>query len=456
MKDKFGYDWSNIKGTQFWRLPHVGRRMFFRHVATALSGYFLLPSRRMETVAKAAVTPIGTAKNCIFVLLTGAPSHVDTFDLKEGAWTPAYFNPTSYGDLRFPQGLMPNLANQLDSIAFVRSVRAWATAHGIAQTWVQIGRNPVSGLSKIAPHIGSVVAMELGGKPGDRTLPAFISLNASDGPGAGYFPTDDAPFYINPNGNGLTNSTHPGGSDVLDRRFGMKMDIDTELEADPQLGPGTADVFQASLSARKLMYNGAVNSVFNFDQNTRNAYGNSGFGNACVAARNLLRANLGTRFIQISFGSWDHHVNIYAPNTNLQSMARQFDAGLGALIADLKRDGTLDQTLIVALGEFGRTVGPLNQNNGRDHHLQQSALFAGAKIRGMRAVGATDSIGASIADPGWHMGREVKPEDIEATIYSALGIDWTTVRHDDPFNRGFEYVPTNEQFPFDAINELWG
>jgi Protein of unknown function (DUF1501) len=455
MKDRFGFDWSKIKGTQFWRSPHVGRRTFFRHLATALSGYYLLPTRPMENIAKAAVTPMGTAKNCIFVLLTGAPSHIDTFDLKEGSWTPSYFNPTTYGDLRFPQGLMPNLANQLDSIALVRSSRAWATAHGLAQTWVQIGRNPASGLSKIAPHIGSVVAMELGAKPENRTLPPFISLNAADGPGAGYFPADDAPFYVSPNGAGITNATNPSGSDVLDRRYGMKLDIDAELEADPQLGPGTIDVYNMNLSARRMMYNNAVTQVFNFDQNTRNAYGNSSFGNACITARNLLRSNLGTRFIQISFGSWDHHVNIYAPNSNLQSMAKQFDSGLGSLIADLKADGTLDQTLIVAMGEFGRTVGPLNLNAGRDHHPQQSAFFAGAKVRGMRAIGATDSTGAAIKDPGWSRGREIKPEDIEATIYSALGIDWTTVRRDDPFNRGFEYVPFSEQDLYGPINELW-
>src|SRR5713101_4363787 len=417
MKTRFGLDINALQGKPFWRLPHLTRRIFFRHLSTAVGGYFLLPSRPMENIARAAASPIGTAKNCIFILLYGAPSHVDTFDLKEGSWTPAYFNPTSYGDLRFPQGLMPNVANQLDSIAMVRSVRAWATAHALAQTWVQIGRNPASGLSKIAPHIGSVVAMELGAKPENRTLPPFISLNAADGPGAGYFPPDDAPFYVSPNGAGITNAGNPSGPDVLDRRFGMKLEIDAERKGDPQIGPATSDVYNMSLSARRLMYNNAVTQVFNFDQATRNAYGNSSFGNACITARNLLRSNLGTRFIQISFGSWDHHVNIYAPNSNLQSMARQFDSGLGSLIADLKADGTLDQTLIVAMGEFGRTVGPLNLNNGRDHHLQQSALFAGAKIRGRQVIGSTNSMGASIVDPGWHMGREVKPEDIEATIY---------------------------------------
>src|SRR5260370_37872933 len=154
MKTRFGFNTNAFQGEPFWRLPHLTRRIFFRHLSTAVGGSLLLPSRPMENIARAAASPIGTAKNCIFILLTGAPSHVDTFDLKEGSWTPAYFNPTSYGDLRFPQGLMPKLADQLDSIAFPRAGRAPAIAHGLAQTWVQIARNPVSGVSKIAPRIG--------------------------------------------------------------------------------------------------------------------------------------------------------------------------------------------------------------------------------------------------------------------------------------------------------------
>ncbi len=454
-KTKFGVDWGKVAGTRFWRRPVVGRRLFFRHLASAIGGFYLLPSRPLETVAKAAVRPIGTAKNCIFILMTGAPSHTDTFDLKEGAWTPSYFNPTSYGDIRFPQGLMPNIANQLDSVAFLRNVRAWNAAHPIAQTWVQIGRNPVSGLSKIAPHIGSVVAMELGPTSRDRTLPPFISLNASSGPDQGYFPPDDAPFYVSPNGGGLADTKHPDGVDALDRRWNMLYDIDSELRTSPALGGNTDQLSKFSQSARKLMYNPDVDKIFNFDQATKNLYGNTSFGNACITARNLLRADMGTRFVQLTFGSWDHHTNIYAANSNLQSMSKQFDSGVGQLIADLKQDGTLDQTLIVAMGEFGRTVGPVNAGGGRDHLVQQSVMFAGAKVTGKRAVGITDKTGANITDPGWSRNREAKPEDIEATIYSALGIDWTTVRRDDPFKRGFEYVPFSEQDLYGPVNELW-
>src|SRR5450631_3390483 len=95
------------------RLSRQGRRLFFKSVAAAVGGYFFLPSRQAGTVAKASQSTIGTAKNVIFILLQGAPSHIDTFDLKEGPWTPSFMAPTSYGSLRFPQGLMPNLANNI-------------------------------------------------------------------------------------------------------------------------------------------------------------------------------------------------------------------------------------------------------------------------------------------------------------------------------------------------------
>jgi uncharacterized protein (DUF1501 family) len=165
---------------------------------------------------------------------------------------------------------------------------------------------------------------------------------------------------------------------------------------------------------------------------------------------------MGTRFVQITIGGWDNHVNIYQANANLQLRTREFDNGLGALIADLKETSLLDETLIVAMGEFGRTVGPLNNTGGRDHFLQQAVLMAGARIRGGRAIGKTDEEGRNTVETGWNRDREIRAEDIEATIYSALGIDWTTIRRDDPLGRGFEYVPFADRDLYGPINELWG
>ncbi|MGH9659478.1 MAG: DUF1501 domain-containing protein [Bryobacteraceae bacterium] len=448
MTDRLGHQ-------PYWSRPQIGRRMFFRHVTSAVGGYFLLPGRPMETVARAAVPTKNTAKNCIFLLLTGAPSHADTFDLKEGAWTPARFNPTSYGDIRFPQGLMPKLADQLNSIALLRSVRAWAGVHGLMQTWVQIGRNPTSPSAKISPHIGSVASIELTAPSNDVRLPAFLALNGTPAAGSGYLPPQHSPFIVTA-GAGLANTVNPAGPQAFERRSALLQDLDAEMRASAAIGPGAAEMAAWNARARMLMYNPAVNAIFTLAGDERQRFGNSNFGNACLTARNLLRANMGTRFIQINFGSWDHHANIYAANAGLTPMARQFDDGLSNLLTDLRNDGLLDQTLIVAQGEFGRTVGPLNANQGRDHFLQQTVLFAGGGVRGGAVIGATDEIGSRTIDPGWSRGRDVRNEDIEATIYSALGIDWTTIRRDDPLGRGFEYVPGADRDLYGPVNELWG
>jgi len=455
MKDRFGFDASQQTGSFFWKRPTLGRRTFFRHIASAVGGYYLMPGRPYENVARAAATPINKAKKVIFVLMGGAPSHTDTFDLKVGDWTPASFNPTTYGDILFPQGLMPNIANQMDSVALVRSTRSWAAVHGLSQTWWQIGRNPTQALSKIAPHIGSVVAIEKRSQDTDKTLPAFVSLNTGTGPGTGYLPPENAPFYISPNGGGLPNASHPDGQPRFETRYALHQGLDAELMRSSPYGALTEEMVAFDANARSLMYNPEVAKIFTFAQDERNRYGNTSFGNACITARNLLAANKGTHFVQISIGGWDMHQNIYAPNS-LPNLARQFDNGLGTLIADLKAAGTLDETLIIAMGEFGRTVGSPNQASGRDHFLQQTVLFAGGQIRGRRAIGITDKLGSTTVDPGWSRDRDVRPEDIEATIYSALGIDWTTVRRDDPTGRGFDYVPfASEQDLYGPIHELW-
>jgi uncharacterized protein (DUF1501 family) len=106
-------------------------------------------------------------------------------------------------------------------------------------------------------------------------------------------------------------------------------------------------------------------------------------------------------------------------------------------------------------GEFGRTVGQLSAAQGRDHYVQQFAFLAGAGIKGGRAIGSTNSLGSATSDFGWSRQRDVRPEDIEATIYSAMGINYTSVRYDDPFNRGFEYVPYGQEDLYGPVNELW-
>jgi hypothetical protein len=462
MKDRFGFDWQKIladrPGSLFWKGPHLGRRLFFRHLGAAIGGYFVLPSRPGETVARAASTPISKAKSVIFIQLNGGISHVDTFDLKHGAWTPAAFQVESSGGVLWPMGAMPTLAQHLDSFAFIRSAKSWAAVHQLAQNWAQLARNPASTAARIAPHLGSVVSAEL--TTPEQVLPTFLALNTGTNiPGQGYFQPAHAPFLLNPAGNGLPNSVHLDGAETFARRYDLLLKMDSDERVNAALGITSRETEQFNLGARNLMYNGRVDEAFIFSNDERVRYGNNAFGNACITARNILRSRLGTRFIQITIGGWDNHANIYTTAlnaANARSQIHLLDLGAGNLIADLKAEGLLEETLILFQGEFGRTVAALNGQAGRDHYLQQTALFAGAGIRGPKIIGATDDRGAVTADPGWSRQRDVRNEDIAATIYSALGIDWTTVRHDDPLNRGFEYIPfAASQDLYGPIHELW-
>jgi uncharacterized protein (DUF1501 family) len=130
------------------------------------------------------------------------------------------------------------------------------------------------------------------------------------------------------------------------------------------------------------MYNSVVDKAFKFSADDAARYGKTAFGASCLVAKQVLAANQGTRYVQITFGSWDMHQNIYSPAANsLAAMGKTLDDGVSALLADLKASGQLDETLVVMMGEFGRTVGKITAAGGRDHYPQQSVIFAGAGER---------------------------------------------------------------------------
>jgi hypothetical protein len=151
-------------------------------------------------------------------------------------------------------------------------------------------------------------------------------------------------------------------------------------------------------------------------------------------------------------------LNQFNPNSqsSLYWLCNTFDQGLANLISDLRVSGDLDSTLIVAMGEFGRTPGPLNPSNGRDHYPSvQSMLLVGGGVRGGQAIGVTDSTGAFIVDPGWSGQRPIFIEDIAATIYSALGINWTKAIENNPMGRTYYYIPGADTGTFGPIEEVF-
>ena len=453
----------------FYNRPHLSRRQFFRSAAAGISGYYLLDKLGGGETAKAAeVETKGTAKNCIFLFMAGAPSHVDTFDFKEyPGVTPSNFAPETIGGVRFPVGLMPRTAGVLDKVAIIRSGLSWALAHPLAQTWMQIGRNPTSALGRIAPHIGSVIAIEKEAeKRPDQIFPAFVAFNAGATPGSGYFSQQYAPFKTAPNPEGLDNTAHSAGQSRFNDRWQLLNSLDGNLRsADSPYGADAAGLGKLYDGARDLMFNPTVTQAFSYTPEESDRYGNTGFGNACLLAKKILEADQGTRFIQVTLGGWDQHQNIYDPavNNSLYGTTSRLDPAYGSLIEDLDSAGLLDETLIVLCGEFGRTTGNLsNVRNGRDHYLQMFYALAGGGVQGGKIIGATNdqtigrlNPGAVTVEPGWSRNRDIRPEDIEATIYSAMGVNWTTVRHDDPLGRGFYYVPLADDDAYAPVHELW-
>lgn len=442
------------------------RRRFLKIAGTGVVASYFLDVMNPALLQASTTVPVAlrkTAKNCILVFLSGAPSHVDTWDLKEGPWTPPAFAPTDYGMARFPQGLMPRTAEQINKLTFVRSGLSWAAVHSLAQTWAQIARNPSGALGNIAPHIGAVVSLEAQASRGlGDILPGFVSLNASTAVGSGYFPAQYAPFAVRPSTNGLPTLTHPDGAARLGSRWDLIRQLDSD-RIDGSLGKTTLDMNDFYGGAKVLIDSPDVNKLFSFTADEHSRYGSTNFGDSLVVARNLVGARRGTRFVQVTMGGWDHHNNIYGTAGNsLFSQTRQFDPAFGAMLADLSAapgsvagKTLLDETLVVVLGEFGRTVGALNAQGGRDHYLRMSIVFAGGGVVGGRVIGSTDATGGQVKEYGWSANRDVRPEDVTATIYSTLGIDYTTVRHDDPLSRGFEYVPGAKDGAYQPIEELF-
>jgi len=442
------------------------RRQFLKVAGTGIVASYFLPVLDAKLLQSAsAVNPSlhRTAKNCIMIFLSGAPSHIDTWDLKEGPWTPTDFAPTAYGQVRFPQGLMPKTADQLQKMAIVRSGLSWAAVHQLAQAWAQIARNPGGATGSIAPHIGAVVALEsqASRQPGE-ILPGFVSLNQVMA-SSGYLPARYAPFAVTPAAAGLAALSHPDGVPRLSDRWNLLQLIDSPDRQSGSLGRNATDMGTFYDEAKILIDSPDVNRLFSYTADESARYGTTGFGNSLIIARNLVAGRKGTRFVQVTLGGWDHHSNIYNKATNsLYTQMKTFDPAYAALLTDLAAapgseagHTLLDETLVVVLGEFGRTVGALNGQGGRDHFLRMSMVFAGGGVRGGTVIGKTDAAGKDAAEFGWAANRDVRPEDVTSTIYSSLGIDYTTVRHDDPLNRGFEYVPFAKDGTYGPINELF-
>jgi hypothetical protein len=449
-------------------IPSLTRRSLLRIGGVSLAGFELLPfAPPLNAAAKQKVNPRGAAEYCIFVFLQGGASHVDSFDLKEGKWTPPDFDVrTIHPDLKMPTGLFPKLSQCTDKFAIVRSLEAWETEHGRATYYLHVAHQVSPARVREIPSLGAVIAYEFQGKrkPSDF-LPPFVSMNyGPDQIKEGMLDSKYAPLNFDTKGGDLSFVVPAEERTRFDRRVGY-------LKALGELKPSAIasdshpiaalDAFRSD--ALTMMNSAQIPNILSIGDEDKKRYGDTEFGNACILARNILKAESGTRFIAINHGGWDFHVKIYekSQKANHYTKSRDLDGGLAVLLSDLEqtkdKDGRslLDKTLVVVMGEFGRTPGELSPGLGRDHHrYAMSGLFAGGGVKGGKVLGVTDAEGGRVVKADWSKKRSMYPEDVAATIYSALGIDWTKEIKTTPSGRVFEYLEFQSGTSFLDVGEI--
>jgi RNA polymerase sigma factor (sigma-70 family) len=326
---------------------------------------------------------------CIILWMSGGPSQFETFDLKPGAMTGGPFRPikTATKGVEISEHL-PRLARLTNHLAIIRSLSHREGDHARASFLMHTGYHHDGAIHY--PGLGAVLAKQLGdARPG---LPSYVRLNGMvppflRGPGPGFLGPQYGPVDVEPTGPGET----------------------------PALPPAAA--FEAQRKGRGDQVRKAVAKAFDLEKENpplRDAYGRNAFGQGCLLARRLVEA--GVPVVEVTMGGWDTHANSFEA---LKKLSGQLDAGWSALLKDMDERKMLDEVVIVWMGEFGRTP-RINAQQGRDHYpLCSSVVLAGRGIKGGQVLGATDADGIKVA------ALPVKPPELLATVYTALGIDPT-------------------------------
>lgn len=436
-------------------------RRHFLFGAAGAAGFQLLNTHAGAEVTTRAAVPRKSARACIFINLSGAPSHLDTFAPKDGPWNPKDVDLQQHpGGIVLSRTYFPKLSNMTNDLCVLRSVQSWEAAHDRGQFYLQTSHPSNPAFAQETPHIGAVVSREL--YDASKPLPPFLSFYGSGQQGQAFLSGRFAPMNPSPNPSGLTTLEHNYYGVNSQNKFQQKFDMLSALDAPLRQNP-----FDASLatyasfydSAKAMMYNPSIASVFKYSTDDQGRYGTTNIGRALILARNAVRARNGAVFVGATTGGWDMHQQMFDVTypTNIYRMNNDLDLALSSLVEDLKASNDFQSTLIVAMGEFGRTPGNLNALGGRDHWKNaMSALMLGGGVKGGQVIGDQTPDGSDISDPGWRGNRPIQTEDIAATIYSAMGIDWTKGITDTPSGRIFEYIPFGVNGTYFPIDEVFG
>ena len=409
------------------------RRDFIKLGVGAFAGMGFVDLLGARAYGKASALAKGMASpsqvNCIMVWLDGGPSHYETFDPKPDAPTDirGQFKPikTKVEGIYFSEAI-PKLAKIADKFTAIRSVCHKDPNHGGGNHYMMTGApTPVpvgcGAFVTFHPSFGSVVSWKRGIRQG---LPAYMTLpEMSRSGGPNFLGAQHAPFVI---------KGSPNSKDFRVRDVTLPADISSGREMSRQKLRASLDRLQRSAESiaedpavsfdsyyqqgLSLVTSKPAQEAFDISKEPdaiREAYGRNDLGQRLLLCRRLVE--VGVSFVTCYLGGWDHHTNIFQAYKGAQMQS--LDQGLSALISDLDARGLLESTLVLCLGEFGRTP-KVNKDAGRDHWPHaMSILAAGAGVPRGAVIGATDI-------KGYHASDNVySPEDFAATLYKKMGID---------------------------------
>jgi hypothetical protein len=406
----------------------LSRREWLRLSSAGVVGFSM--SGWLETLAADTAGHPERRRSCILLWMNGGPSQTDTFDLKPGHANggPYHEIASSVPGIKISEHL-PKIAAWMDRMVIVRSMNTKEGDHGRATYVMRTGQAPQGRVE--FPPLGALVAKELA--RAEDALPSFVSIapERSASPeayGAGFLGQQYAPLIV---GEARAGQNYEQSLRVQDlqaalgvarNEFDARCKMLSGLEqrfADSHPGQSPAGHRTTYERAMRLMRS-AASKAFNLDEESaqlRDAYGRNLFGQGCLLARRLVQQ--GVPFVEVTLGSgqgigWDTHQQNFE---TVKRLSQVLDPAWATLMEDLKTHGLLDSTLIVWMGEFGRTP-RINQAQGRDHFPNAwSTVLAGGGIKGGQVVGKTSTSGMTVEE------RPVSVPDFLATVCLALGID---------------------------------
>ncbi len=414
--------------------PHgVSRRGFLRRASAVAAAGGMLSFRDRLGLQAAELRKQGRA--LILLWMSGGPSQFETFDPKPGTENggPTQAIETAVSGIRIAQG-WEQTAKVMDDVALIRSMTNKEGNHQRATYQLHTGYIPSGSVKH--PSLAANIAKELANRGSE--LPAVVSVGLTQG--AGFLGVDYEPFVVRDAGRLPDNLTAGVPAERYRRRLGLLSRLDDEFASRGGAQPVTnhRGIYEKA-SRMVLSPSTKAFDISGEPESLKRQYGDTAFGRGCLLARRLVEA--GVTCIEVRSNGWDTHQDNFAATSRL---AGEVDPAMAALITDLKQRGLLDTTVVLWIGEFGRTP-RITPRTGRDHYPRVfSAALAGGGVRGGQVIGASTADGTEIAD------RPVAVNDLFTSVCAALHVD-PTQENISPLGRPMKIVEGGE-----VVKELFG